>query len=102
MWPTSVAIPVAVTTNSPAPRVTLVFIYDHVGPVPERRIGSLDGVGALGDRQALPGERRLRDLQRRRPQQPSVGRDDIAGLDRDDIARHQLLGGDLAQLAVRA
>ena len=27
MWPTSVAIPVAVTTNSPAPRVTLVFMY---------------------------------------------------------------------------
>ena len=27
MWPTSVAIPVAVTTNSPAPRVTEVFMY---------------------------------------------------------------------------
>ena len=27
MCPTSVAIPVAVTTNSPAPRVTLVFMY---------------------------------------------------------------------------
>src|SRR6516164_5097755 len=27
MWPTSVAIPVAVTTNSPAPLVTLVFMY---------------------------------------------------------------------------
>src|ERR1700759_2067972 len=27
MWPTSVAIPVAVTTNSPEPRVTLVFMY---------------------------------------------------------------------------
>ncbi len=26
-WPTSVTIPVAVTTNSPAPRVTLVFMY---------------------------------------------------------------------------
>jgi hypothetical protein len=26
MWPTSVAIPVAVTTNSPEPRVTLVFM----------------------------------------------------------------------------
>jgi len=27
MWPTSVAIPVAVTTNSPEPRVTSVFRY---------------------------------------------------------------------------
>ncbi len=26
IWPTSVAIPVAVTTNSPEPRVTLVFM----------------------------------------------------------------------------
>ena len=26
MWPTSVAMPVAVTTNSPVPRVTLVFM----------------------------------------------------------------------------
>ena len=72
----------------------------HVGPVPQRRTGSLDGPGRLGDGQALPGERRLRDLQRRRPQQPSVGRDDITGLDRDDIARHELRGGDLGQLAV--
>ena len=27
MWPTSVAIPVAVTTNSPVPRTTSVFMY---------------------------------------------------------------------------
>src|SRR5690242_12873233 len=27
LWPTSVAIPVAVTTSSPEPRVTLVFMY---------------------------------------------------------------------------
>ena len=27
MWPTSVVIPVAVMTNSPMPRVTLVFMY---------------------------------------------------------------------------
>ena len=27
MWPTSVPMPVAVTTNSPVPRVTLVFMY---------------------------------------------------------------------------
>jgi hypothetical protein len=27
MWPTSAAIPVAVTTNSPEPQVTLVFMY---------------------------------------------------------------------------
>ena len=26
MWPTSVAIPVVVTTSSPAPRVTFVFM----------------------------------------------------------------------------
>ena len=100
MWPTSVAIPVAVTTNSPAPRVTLVFMYTMPVTVAKRRAGALHGLGALGDGQALPGQRGLIDLQRGRLQQPPVGRDDIARLDRDDVPGNQLPGRDLRQLAV--
>ena len=41
MRPTSVAIPVAVTTSSPAPRVTAGVHVHHAGPVAQRRGGSL-------------------------------------------------------------
>ena len=82
MWPTSVAMPVAVTTNSPVPRVTLRVHVDHVGAVAERGVRRRDGVDALADRQALAGQRRLGDLERRRAQDAPVGRDDVAGLDR--------------------
>ena len=41
-----------------------------------------DRLGALGDRQALPGQRGLVDLQRGGAQQPAVGRHQVAGLDR--------------------
>ena len=45
MWPTSAAIPIAVTTNSPEPLVTLVFMYIMSVPspsgVPEPWTGSV-------------------------------------------------------------
>ena len=68
---------------------------DHVGPVAQRRVRIRHRVDALGDGQALPGERGLGDLQRGRPHQPAVGRNEVAGLDRHHIAGHELLGGDL-------
>jgi len=73
---------------------------DHVGPVPQRRAGTRHGLRALGDGQALAGQRGLGDLQRRRAQQPPVGRHDVSRLDRDDVAGNELFGGDLPQLAV--
>src|SRR3954454_5924256 len=41
MWPTSVPIPVAVTTNSPVPRVTLVFMYTMSVRSPSGASGAL-------------------------------------------------------------
>jgi hypothetical protein len=73
---------------------------NHFGPVAERRAGARHGLGALGDGQALSGQRGLVDLQRGRLQQPPVRGHDIARLDRDDVAGNQLPGGDLRQLAV--
>jgi hypothetical protein len=72
----------------------------HVGPVAQRRAGARHRICALGGGQALPGQRGLVDLQRRRLQQPPVRGHDIARLDRDDVAGNQLPGGDLRQLAV--
>ena len=72
----------------------------HVGPVAERRVGARHRLGALGDGQALPGQRGLVDLQRGRLQQPPVRGHDIARLDCGDVAGDQLPGGDLRQLAV--
>ena len=45
------------------------------------------GVDRLQHRRALAGQRRLLDLERRRDEQPPVGRDLVAGLERDDVAR---------------
>ena len=60
------------------------------------------GLDALADRQALAGQRRLGDLERRRRQHAPVGRDDVARLDRDDVAGHELLGRQLRERAVAA
>ena len=57
---------------------------------------------ALADRQALAGQRRLLDLQRRRDADPAVGGHPVARLDEDDVAGHELLGVDLDRLAVAA
>jgi hypothetical protein len=100
MWPTSVAIPVAVTTNLARAAGDAGIHVHHVGTVAKRRAGALHGLDALGDGQALPGQRGLVGLQRGRLQQPPVGRDDIARLDRDDVPGDQLPGRDLGQLAV--
>ena len=72
----------------------------HVGPVAQRHAGFPDRGRALRDRQALPGQLGLGDLQRRRLQQPAVSRNDVTRRYRDDIAGDQLSGRDLRLLAV--
>ena len=60
----------------------------HVAAIAERHVvGNRRGV--FRDRQALAGECRLRRLQRRRLDQPAVGRKGVAFLDEDDVARHE-------------
>ena len=98
MWPTSVSMPVEVTTNVAAPRVTWVFMNAMSMRSPSAA-SAVDGVDALGHGRALAGERRLVDLERRGADDPAVGRDEVARLDVDDVARDQLLHRDLADLA---
>ena len=101
MWPTSVAMPVAVTMNSPGAAGDVGVHVDHVGAVAERRVRRRDRSTPLRHRQALAGERRLGDLERGGAQQAPVGGDDVAGLDRDDVAGHELLGRQLGQRSRR-
>ena len=100
MWPTSLAMPVSVTTISPRPRVTCEFMYAMSTRSPSGT--SLPGTGStrFGDRRALSGEPRLLDLQRRRHQDPAVRRHLVAGLEADDVPGDQVLGRDLDDLAV--
>ena len=72
---------------------------DHVGPVAEGDVFAADGVDALRYRHALARQRRLGHLERRGGQQPPVRGDDVAGLDGDDVARDELLGRKLEELA---
>ena len=81
-----------------APRDVRVHV-DHVGPVAQRRVGHRDRLDALGHGHALAGQRRLGDLEGRSAQEAAVGGDDVAGLDRHDVARDELLGRDLQELA---
>ena len=101
MCPTSVAMPVAVTTIVPAPRVTWVFMKAMSTRSP-RAASRRDRVDLLGHRHALAGQRRLVDLERRRGHDPTVGRDEVAGLDVDDVARDQVLHRELDEDAVAA
>ena len=101
MWPTSVPIPVEVTTNVAAPRVTWVFMNAMSTRSPSADVGR-DGVDALGHGGALAGQRGLVDLERRRAQDAAVRRDEVARLDVDDVARDELLHRDLDHLAAAA
>ena len=86
MWPTSVAMPVVVTRIVPAPRVTWVFMNARSTRSPSAGVRG-DGLDLLGHRDALAGQRRLVDLERGGGEDPPVGRDEVAGLDVDDVAR---------------
>ena len=67
----------------------------HVEAVAERDVVAGNRVDRLQDGHALAGERRLLDLEGRRHEQAPVGRDLVAGLERHDVAGHELLGGDV-------
>ena len=86
---------------APAPRDLRVHVR-HVDPVTEWHVLAGDRVEALGHGCALAGESGLFDLQRRRHQDPSVGRHLVAGLEADDVPGNQLFGRDLDALAVTA
>ncbi len=73
----------------------------HVDAVAERGLRS-DRVDALRDRRAFAGQGRFVDLERRRAQDPAVGRDQVARLDVHDVARDELLHRDLDDLAATA
>ena len=95
MWPTSLDIPVAVTTISPRPRVTCEFMYamstrspsGTSSPVTGSRLlatGVLSPVSPASSISSVAGD-----------EDPTVGRHLVAGLEADDVARDQLLGRDL-------
>ena len=69
-------------------------------PVAEGDIGPLHWLGGLPDREALPRERRLLDLERGGHEDPAVGRDNVAGFHQDDVAGHEVARVDLDHLTV--
>ena len=71
---------------------------DHVVPIAERHVLGDHG-GILRDRQALAGECSLRRLQGGGLDQPAIGRNGVAFLDEDDVARDDLRRGDASPLA---
>ena len=100
MLPISVFIPVPVTIISPRPAGDRRVHEREADPVAEPDVVARDRRDVLEHRGALPGERRLLDLQGGRHEQPAVGRHAVAGLEEHDVARHQLGGVDLDRHAV--
>ena len=84
---------------APAPRHGRVHV-GHVDTVPERHLATGYRFDRLQDRSALTRQRGLLDLQRRGHEQATVRRNLVARLEDDDVARHELLGGDVHKLAV--
>ena len=87
--PISVAMPVAVTTARPRPRVTAVPLKTMFTRS-ARPAGSDEGADVLQDRFALAGERRLGHRQRGSLQQPGVGANRVAFRQEQDVARHEV------------
>ena len=98
IWPTSVAMPVADGDHRAGTPGDLRVHERHVHAVAERGVSG-DYLDLLGHRRALAGERRLVDLERRRAHDAAVRRDEVTGLDIDDVPGDDLLHGDLGQLA---
>jgi len=72
----------------------------HVRPVAERDLVARHRIDRLQDGHALPGEGGLLDLERRGHEQSPVRGNLVARLERDDVSRHELLGGDVHQVPV--
>ena len=84
---------------APTPRDGRVHV-GHVDPVPERHVVTGHRLDRLQDRGALARQRGLLDLERRGHEQAPVRGDLVARLEDDDVARHELLGGNVDKLAV--
>ena len=95
IWPTSVSIPVAVTTISPAPARDGRVHVGHVHAVAEGDVVAGHRVDRLQHGHALSGQGRLLDLEGRGDEQAPVGGDLVAGLEGDDVTRHELLRRDV-------
>ena len=67
----------------------------HVEAVPDRYVDPGDDPGILLDRDALARQRAFLDLQGRRDDHPAVRRHPVSRIDHDDVAGHDLVGGDL-------
>ena len=72
----------------------------HRGAVAQRRAARGDRLDPLVDRLGLAGQRRLLEQEAARADQPEVRRHLVARLQDDDVAGHQLVGGDLGALAL--
>ena len=84
-------MPVATTTPSPLPRVAAVPLKSM-----QLRSGSAAGAGLrriLLDGQRLARQGGLVHLKPRCEHETQIGGEHIAGLDQDDVARHQIVGG---------
>ena len=71
----------------------------EVDAIAQRRVVG-DGIDLLGDRDALAGQRRLVDLERGGAEDPRVRGDEVAGLDVDDVAGHQVAHRQLDEIPV--
>ena len=88
--PTSVLMPVSVITivaGAPGDRRVL---EQHVGPVTQCDVRTLQPGRVLAHRDALPGQGGLLRLERRGLQDASVGRDDVAGLHLHHVPGNQV------------
>src|SRR3954462_10740458 len=98
MWPTSVDIPVAVTSRVAAPRVTCVFMNAISTRSPRAASAAtasvLLGTGVpspLGPGRPRPVKPRFGGPEGGRPDDPATARKEAAGLDIDDVAWDKLL-----------
>ena len=87
--------------DHPGPPRDLGVHERHVHAVAEGGIGS-DGVDLLRGGDALAGERGLVDLQGRGREDARVGRNEVAGLEVDDVARDELVHREIDEIAVAA
>ena len=101
MWPTWVSMPGRDDEDRAGAPGDLAVHERHVHAVAEGGVGG-DRVHLLGRGDALAGEGGLVDLEGRRGEDARVGRDEVAGLDVDDVARDQLVHREIDELAVAA
>ena len=93
--PISVSMPVPVTSSSARPRTSVVFMKPQVPAVADPVVEPVELVGGLVHRHRLAGERGLVDRDGDGGEEASVRRDAVAGLEQDDVARHEIVGRDL-------